>query len=268
MEFRAGSTRSDPERGQDQFRRPAVAGVDANGNQIDDGIFHTSGTRSTGWWASRSPPTTQWRSAPTRTTPRAGGCPGCHNSGSLDGTTQYVYSGQSDWQVIEERDGTGQVTRNTSGATSCTTVTMTVAGGATFYYHSNTLYSVAALDRRRGTGRRTLPVHAVRRPHHPWRLTALPKQPEAPSATRTLLAGPVRPETRLYYYGYRYYSPPLGRWLSRIPSGPLSPRRDALAYGFCREQPSHLLDMVGLAVENLTECLGLYDKGWRFGGRL
>ncbi len=47
----------------------------------------------------------------------------------------------------------------------------------------------------------------------------------------------------LYYYGYRYYSPELGRWLSRDPIGEDGGLN---LYGFVGNDPANLFDNIGL----------------------
>jgi RHS repeat-associated protein len=49
--------------------------------------------------------------------------------------------------------------------------------------------------------------------------------------------------TGLAYYGYRYYSPELGRWINRDPIGE---RGDVDLYGYCANKPVLLLDASGL----------------------
>ena len=49
-------------------------------------------------------------------------------------------------------------------------------------------------------------------------------------------------ETDLYYYGYRYYSPELGRWISR---DPIKEEGGALLYGFCRNNSVSSVDYLG-----------------------
>ena len=51
-------------------------------------------------------------------------------------------------------------------------------------------------------------------------------------------------ETGLYYYGKRYYSPTLRRWLTRDPIGE---EGGANLYGFCGNAPSWLYDIFGLS---------------------
>jgi len=58
-------------------------------------------------------------------------------------------------------------------------------------------------------------------------------------------------ETGLGYWGYRYYSPTLGRWISRDPIGV---RGDLSLYRYARNAPASLYDP-----------LGLQDPGWTHG---
>jgi RHS repeat-associated protein len=89
-------------------------------------------------------------------------------------------------------------------------------------------------------------------------------------------------ETGLYYYGYRYYNPSTGRWLSRDPLGeqaflthhcvgqsktvcrlsrmqPLNP-----CYVFVENQPVNFFDLLGLDngqnIENKCKCITCADK--------
>jgi RHS repeat-associated protein len=53
-------------------------------------------------------------------------------------------------------------------------------------------------------------------------------------------------ETGLYYYGYRYYDPNTGRWLSRDPIGE---QGGVNLYGMVGNDPINLWDLLGLEVE-------------------
>jgi RHS repeat-associated protein len=52
------------------------------------------------------------------------------------------------------------------------------------------------------------------------------------------------PETDLYYYGHRFYSPSLGRWVSRDPIGEMG---GVNRFGYCRNSVIDLVDPVGLS---------------------
>jgi len=53
-------------------------------------------------------------------------------------------------------------------------------------------------------------------------------------------------ETGLLYYGYRYYNPAQGRWLSRDPSGESG---GINLYAFCQNDPINNIDVLGLSCE-------------------
>jgi RHS repeat-associated protein len=50
-------------------------------------------------------------------------------------------------------------------------------------------------------------------------------------------------ETGLYYYGYRYYAPEMGRWLSR---DPIEEMGGANVYGFVENRITNVIDLLGL----------------------
>ena len=60
-------------------------------------------------------------------------------------------------------------------------------------------------------------------------------------------------ETGLYYYGYRYYSPTLGRWINRDPIGELGGLN---LYGFVRNNSITGFDSLGDRLSNMTKCGG------------
>ena len=70
-------------------------------------------------------------------------------------------------------------------------------------------------------------------------------------------------ETDLYYYGYRYYSPSLGRWISR---DPIEEEGGMNLYAFVANTPTHVFDVLG-------ERLGEWPdpnktSGWAFLGEM
>ncbi len=60
-------------------------------------------------------------------------------------------------------------------------------------------------------------------------------------------------ETDLYYYGYRYYSPSLGRWISR---DPIDEQGGLNLYVFVNNDPVNKWDGLGLAYGNPVSGLG------------
>ncbi len=64
-------------------------------------------------------------------------------------------------------------------------------------------------------------------------------------------------ETDLVYYGYRYYSPALGRWLSR---DPIEEKGGLNLYGFVNNDPVNKWDLLGLQAEFIRS---LHLENWR-----
>ncbi|WP_060507088.1 RHS repeat-associated core domain-containing protein [Pseudomonas sp. NBRC 111124] len=74
-------------------------------------------------------------------------------------------------------------------------------------------------------------------------------------------SGKERDTTGLYYYGFRYYQPWLGRWLSADPAASI----DGLnLFRFCRNNPSTLTDNEGLQGEDpaYASLLALTQWAW------
>ncbi|MDX1952065.1 MAG: RHS repeat-associated core domain-containing protein [Verrucomicrobiota bacterium] len=61
-------------------------------------------------------------------------------------------------------------------------------------------------------------------------------------------------QTGLFYYGYRYYSPTLGRWISR---DPIEEGDGNLLYGFVRNNPGSFWDPTGLSVGEVVASTGI-----------
>ena len=76
--------------------------------------------------------------------------------------------------------------------------------------------------------------------------------PLADTFTHRFSTKPYDSETGLYYYGYRYYSPTLGRFLNR---DPIEESGGANLYAFCANDPVSKFDVLGL--------IRLIDQSWR-----
>ena len=63
-------------------------------------------------------------------------------------------------------------------------------------------------------------------------------------------------ETGFYYYGKRYYSPALRRWLTRDPIGE---EGGVNLYGFCENRPIHFHDEIGCIA---VKYVAWQDNGW------
>ncbi len=66
-------------------------------------------------------------------------------------------------------------------------------------------------------------------------------------------------ETGFYYYGYRFYSPSLMRWLSR---DPIEEQDSENLFQFCLNSPTHRIDTLGLASANQWNYT--YPKNGKF----
>ena len=68
-------------------------------------------------------------------------------------------------------------------------------------------------------------------------------------------------ESQHYYFGYRYYDPRLGRWLSRDPMGEAGGFN---LYAYCGNDPVNRHDPLGLADEKSLwgDSWGLYEPSW------
>ena len=83
---------------------------------------------------------------------------------------------------------------------------------------------------------------------------------ELVTATGTMaVSNPIRfstkyydTEARLYYYGYRYYSPDMGRWLSR---DPIDEQGGLNLYGFVNNDPVNHWDILGKAWSTIGEAI-------------
>ncbi len=82
-----------------------------------------------------------------------------------------------------------------------------------------------------------------------WRYRGVSSRNTVEAKYKTVrYSGKERDATGLYYYGYRYYQPWLGRWLSADPAGTI----DGLnLYRMVRNNPVGLMDGDGLMTDKL-----------------
>jgi RHS repeat-associated protein len=90
-----------------------------------------------------------------------------------------------------------------------------------------------------------------------------PKNPiGAPTTNRVLSSKYTDGETGLVYYGQRYYSPGMGRWVSRDPIGEEGGRN---IYTFTLNNPLLLVDAVGLSVLEMSGSrTGTIHPDWQW----
>ena len=59
----------------------------------------------------------------------------------------------------------------------------------------------------------------------------------------------------LYYFGYRFYSPRLGRWINRDPIGEIESLN--LLF-FCKNEPNNYIDILGNSFKDWLPVIGVY----------
>ncbi|MGO9272698.1 MAG: RHS repeat-associated core domain-containing protein [Terriglobia bacterium] len=140
------------------------------------------------------------------------------NSGSLNGTTSFYYDG---WRAIEERNGSNAVTQQyVFGIHADEPLTLDHFGGQRLFYHQNSLGSVFALTDTSGAVQEGYEYDAY------GQQTVFGPGFGSVSGTVSALGNPYMfagqrfdSETGLMYFKNRYYSLPLGRFMSRDPVG-------------------------------------------------
>ncbi len=191
------------------------------------------------------------------------------NKGALNGTTRFLWGGDSDWQCVEERSGGGDlVARYTYSPGYIDAVAVQERdlnadddfgdAGAVVYYHSSTLFSVYALT--------DADESVVER----YRYNAYggdtvldadwAGDTDGLSDVLSLYAFTGRrlaPEGGLMQYRYRYYEPALGRLIGR------DPIHAANLYAYVVDQPTWATDPLGLhaagTLHNYYHEIGWYS---------
>ncbi len=188
------------------------------------------------------------------------------NKGDLNGTTRFLWGGKSDWQCLEERDGSGDLVARytyTTGYIDAVAVQERDLNGdddfadddEVVYYHSNTLYSIYALS--------DADENVIERMRYDSYGAATVLDADFSGDADgtsdvenpyTFTARRLDLESDLMQYRNRYYDPALGRFISRDPAG-YSDR--LLLYGYAGDNPSLRTDPLGLR----AECKGPEDVG-------
>jgi RHS repeat-associated protein len=142
------------------------------------------------------------------------------NPAGMIGTNVYYYDGN---QIIEERDGGGNVVATyTYGNYIDEALTMD-RGGQTYYYHQNALWSPLALTDTNGNPveRYTYDVYGqvtvLDGSYNPLPLNAWGTPHSAVGSPWLFTGRQLDEENGLYYYRARYYDPVKGRFLQRDP---------------------------------------------------
>jgi RHS repeat-associated protein len=204
---------------------------------------------------------------------------GIRNDPSLDGVTDFYYSG---WRVFEERgaddaptqqytwgnhlDEAWTLDRRAGGSVAALNDGI---GNDRHFYHANTLYHVYGLTEETGVLREGYQYevygrHTLVEPggngvfDSPWGsvddVFSLDKRPQ--SGNPWLFTGQrFDPETGLFYFKHRYYSAELGRFLGRDPRGFSA---GINLYEYVGGDPSGATDPLGM--QTLLECEKAYQE--------
>jgi len=185
------------------------------------------------------------------------------NKGSLNGTTRFIWGGGGDWQCLEERDSSGDlVARFTYAPGYIDAVAVQerdlnsdsdfLDSNELVYYHQNTLFSVYALS---DSGENV--VERYRYDAY-GAVTVLDADGSADADGLSDVENPyvftgrrLDVESGLMQYRNRYYSPTLGRFMSRDPQQ----HHDSHdLYSYVGERPTTRSDPTGEARHVIYEC--------------
>ncbi len=145
-------------------------------------------------------------------------------------TTRFLYDGAD---LIQETNSSGTLQAAYAYGPSVDEPLRMVRGATTSYYHQDALGSVIALSNAAGTVTESYKYDAFGTVQTPSSL-----------GNRFLFTGrEFDQQTSLYYYRARYYSPSLGRFLSR---DPLSYAPDANLYRYVGNNSGNWIDPLGL----------------------
>jgi RHS repeat-associated protein len=177
-------------------------------------------------------------------------------------TTHYIYDTQ--YRVLEERDGDGDLlARYTYGTGMDEPLTME-RDGNTYYYHRDALGSITEVTDESG-------VIVERYEYDVYGAVTIYDSSDV-TITTSAIANPYLftarrydPESGNYYYRARYYSPALGRFLSQDPLG--FEAGDYNLYRYAFNNPTNLTDpsgeiVVSAAIGALIVVMKIVDYAW------
>ncbi len=137
--------------------------------------------------------------------------------------------------LIQETDNAGTLQATYTFGPEVDEPLRMVRGALTSYYHQDALGSVIALSNSAGTISETYKYDAF----------GTVQTPSALGNRFLFTAREFDQQTSLYYYRARYYSPSLGRFLSR---DPLSYLPDANLYRYVNNNPVNFIDPLGFTL--------------------
>ncbi len=161
-------------------------------------------------------------------------------SGTSVTTNRMYYAG---WQLIAEYNGTGTLQRKYVYGPGIDEPVRMTASSTKYFYHSDGLGSVTEITTNGGfkVESYTYDVYGTPTIYN----SSLIIQPSSLISNRLLFTGRDRdPDTTLYNYRYRYYSPSLGRFVQVDPVGLLG--GDINLCRYARNSPVVLVDPSGL----------------------
>jgi RHS repeat-associated protein len=166
--------------------------------------------------------------------------------------TRYIYDGM---RVVEERNSSNQPTARYTRGTDLSG-TLEGAGGiggllamsapssggwSHHYYHADGNGNITAMMDQWGT------LSATYR-YDPYGRTINQTGPMAQTNRYRFSSKEHHEPSGLYYYGYRFYSPELQRWINR---DPIAETGGINLYGFVGNDPVNVIDAIGLDIFKL-----------------
>jgi len=190
------------------------------------------------------------------------------NKGSLNGTTRFLWGRVSDWQCLEERDGSGDlVARYTYAPTYIDDVAVQERdlnddqdfgdANEVVYYHRNTLFSVYALT----DGSETVVERYRYDAYGGCSVLDADGSADADGLSDVgnayaFTGRRLDLESDLMQYRHRYYSPLLGRFIRRDPLGYWD---GPTFYEYVRSAPTYWSDSLGLSIYTPDEVDTIVD---------